>query len=158
MKILVAGATGVIGRRLVPLLVHSGHDVAGLTRLRERAPGLEALGARAVVGDALDRDGLIALVRAERPEVVIDELSDTPRELGPGHTEEQFAGTNRLRMDGTRNLVDAARAAGARRVIAQSYAHIYAPQGGWVKHENDPLNLGSGVPEGRRHSVEAIVA
>ena len=158
MKILVAGATGVVGRRLVPLLVEAGHDVTGLSRSEIRAASLAELGARGATGDVLDRDGMFRLLAAEEPEIVIDEVTDIPRRLEPGKTQSQFAGNVRVRTEGTRNLVDAAQAAGVRRVVAQSYAHVYAPVGGWVKIESDPLNLFPDVPQARRANVAAIAA
>src|SRR5690606_33284022 len=122
-----------LGRRLVPLLVQAGHDVTGLTRTPERVAELESQGAHGVVCDVYDRDPLIRLVVEAQPEVVVNELSDLDKRLGPRGSEAQFAANTRIRTEGARNLADAAVAAGARRVIAQSYAHIYAPRTGWVK-------------------------
>ena len=158
MKIFVAGATGTLGRRLVPLLVQAGHDVTGMTRTTERVAGLETQGAHGVVCDVYDRDHLIELVVKAQPEVVINELSDLDKRLGPRGNEAQFAANKRIRAEGARNLADAAEAAGARRLIAQSYAHIYAPRLGWVKREDEPLNLGADVPAARRRNVESIQA
>jgi len=155
MKIVLAGASGVIGRRLLPLLVTAGHEVVGLSRSPERAASLTRDGGHGVVVDVFDRDRLHDVLAAEQPEVVIDELSDLPRELAPsGDT--QFDGNVRIRTEGTRNLVDAARAAGARRIIAQSYAHVYAPGGAPVKGEDEPLDLGPQAPAGRRRSAESV--
>lgn len=156
MKIFVAGATGVIGRRLVPLLVEDGHDVVGMSRSGERAESLREYGARGVVADVFDSGRLRELLAAEKPEIVIHELTDIPRALEPGHTIEQFAANRRMRIEGTRNLVEAARAAGARRLVAQSYAHVYAPQGSWVKAEWDALDLGPDVPDSRQLNVLAL--
>ena len=97
-----------------------------------------------------------ALLNDEGPEIVIDELTDLSRQLGPSGSEAEFSANQRMRTEGTRNLVDAARAAGARRIVAQSYAHVYAPVGGWIKTEEDPLNLGPDVPTTRRRNVEAV--
>ena len=156
MKIFVAGATGVIGRRLVPLLVAGGHDVVGMSRSRERAGSLEEDGARGVVADVFDGQRLRRLLADEQPDVVIHELTDIPRQLEPGHTVEQFAADRRMRIEGTRNLVEAARASGARRVVAQSYAHVYAPRGSWVKAEWEALDLGPDVPDSRQLNVLAL--
>ena len=156
MKIFVAGATGVIGRRLVPLLVEDGHDVVGMSRSEERARNLEDYGARGVVADVFDSERLRKLVADEKPEIVIHELTDIPHELEPGHTIEQFAANRRIRIEGTRNLIEAARAAGARRVVAQSFAHVYAPRGSWVKAEWEALDLGPDVPDSRRLNVLAL--
>jgi len=158
MKIFVAGATGVIGSRLVPLLVAGGHEVVGMSRSPERAKRLEELGARGVACDVYDRDTLHGLLGLEGPEIVVHELTDFPRELSPSGSEAEFAPNQRMRTEGTRNLVDAARAAGARRIVAQSYAHVYAPEGSWVKSESEPLNLGPDVPSTRRRNVEAVQA
>jgi nucleoside-diphosphate-sugar epimerase len=155
VKIFVAGASGVIGRSLVPQLVEAGHDVAGMTRKPQNVQVIERMGARGHVGDVFDRVRLDELMTKERPEVVVDELTDLPRALGPS-SQSQFDGNVRIRVEGTRNLVDAARAAGARRVVAQSYAHVYAPVGSWVKSEDDPLNIGADTPEIRRRNAEAV--
>jgi nucleoside-diphosphate-sugar epimerase len=158
MKIFVAGATGVIGSRLVPLLVADGHEVVGMSRSAERAKRLEASGARGVVCDVYDRRALRELLAGEHPNVVIHELTDLPHNLGPSGSDAEFAANRRIRTEGTRILVDAARAAGARRVIAQSYVHVYAASGDWIKSEIDSLDLEPGVPAARRRNVEAIQA
>jgi len=155
MKIVLAGASGVIGRRLLPLLTEAGHDVVGLSRSSERAAAMARDGARGVVIDVFDRDRLHDVLAAEKPEVVIDELSDLSRELGPSG-DAQFDGNVLIRTTGARNLVDAARAAGARRIVAQSYAHDYAPGGSLVKGEDDPLDLGPETPPGRRRNAESL--
>jgi nucleoside-diphosphate-sugar epimerase len=158
MKIFVAGATGVIGSRLVPLLVAGGHEVVGMSRRPERAQRLEKLGARGVVCDVYDTPKLEEFLQQEHPDIVIDELSDLSHQLGPGGSQGEFAGNQRIRIEGTRALVEAARKAGVRRVVAQSYAHVYAPTGGWIKSENDPLNVGPNLPETRRRNAEAVAA
>jgi 2-alkyl-3-oxoalkanoate reductase len=135
--VFVAGATGAIGRRLVPKLLAAGHEVTGLTRSEERAAGLREAGARAVVCDALDEALVREAMREAAPEVVVHQLTALPDR--PGFKDEFFAPTNRLRTEGTRILVAAARDAGARRFIAQSIAFVYEPRGGWVKDEDDPL-------------------
>ena len=154
MRIFVAGATGVIGRRLVPLLVSAGHEVTGMTRSPERAEALRASGAAAVVCDAFDRDGVVAAVAAARPEVVIHQLTDIPPALNMRRYEREMEGNDRLRREGTRNLVDGALAAGSRRVVAQSIAFLYAPSGDAVKTEEAPLYLDA--QHGFRRSVEAL--
>jgi len=142
MRIFLAGAAGVIGRRLTPLLVLMGHEVTGTTRSAGKAGTIEAMCARPVVVDAFDVAALTAAVVAARPEVVIHQLTDLPSAPGtPGYEEGQKR-NNRLRRDGTRNLVTAAKEAGARRVIAQSIAFAYAPGAG-PRHESDPLDLGA---------------
>jgi len=156
LKIFVAGATGVIGRRLVPLLVAGGHDVVGMSRSSVRARSLEEYGARGVVADVFDVERLRRLLADEKPEIVIHELTDIPRQLEPGHTIEQFTADRRMRIEGTHNLVEAARAVGARRLVAQSYAHVYAPRGSWVKAEWEALDLGPDVPDSRQLNVLAV--
>lgn len=133
MRIFVAGATGAIGRALLPLFVQEGHDVTAMTRTPGKAESLKSLGATAVVCDALDRDAVRTAVTHAKPEVVIHQLTDLPlhyRELRKGTD-----ATNRLRTDGTRNLVQACLACGVRRIVAQSIAFLYAPDGDVLKHE-----------------------
>jgi nucleoside-diphosphate-sugar epimerase len=137
MRIFLAGATGVIGRRLTPLLAARGHAVTAMTRRPERAASLRRLGAKPVVVDAFDRAALVAAVRAARPDVVVHQLTDlTDGDSGANAT---------LRIDGTRNLVAAARAAGVRRIVAQSVAWAYEP-GGTPAGESVPLDLGARQP------------
>jgi nucleoside-diphosphate-sugar epimerase len=156
MRVFVAGATGVLGRRIVPLLVENGHEVVGMTRSPEKAGGLRAAGAEPVVADALDAGAVMAAVRAARPEVVVHELTDLSSIGGMRRLDRAFAGTNRLRTEGTDHLVAAARAAGARRLVAQSFGGFpYAREGAAVKTEADPLD--PDPPGPFRSSLEAIV-
>jgi 2-alkyl-3-oxoalkanoate reductase len=155
MRIFVAGATGVIGRRLVPLLVAAGHEVVGMTRKPERADNLQELGAEPVVCDVFDRTGLREAVAVSRPSVVVHELTDLPPWIDSHRMREQLAPNVRIRREGTRNLVDAAREAGAQRFVSQSIAFAYAPQGGLVKHEDAPLYVDA--PRDWRPTVEAVV-
>ncbi len=142
MRIFLAGAAGVIGRRLTPLLVLVGHEVTGTTRSAAKAGTIEAMCARPVVIDVFDADALTAAVVAARPDVVIHQLTDLPSAPGtPGYADGQTR-NNRLRREGTRNLMDAARAAGVRRVIVQSIAFAYAPGAG-PRYETDALDLGA---------------
>jgi nucleoside-diphosphate-sugar epimerase len=120
MRVLVAGATGVIGARLVPLLVAGGHTLAGLTRSPEKRPTLEAAGAEAIVCDVYDAAALKSAVVAFRPDTMVDELTDLPDHAADLST---FAARNdRMRRDGTRNFLDAARAAAVERLLVQSIA------------------------------------
>lgn len=144
MRVFVAGATGVIGRRLLPRLVAEGHDVVGLTRSEEKTGLIRELGAQPVVADAFDADGLRRAVVDARPEVVIHELTDLPSSADARRLADQFERNNRLRREGTRNLVAAAQAAGARRVIAQSIAFVYAYGGGVLHREEDRLAIEQG--------------
>lgn len=118
MRIFVAGASGVIGRELVPLLVARGHDVTGMTRTAANTALLESLGATPVVCDVYDADELRDAVVAARPEVVINELTDLPDVYDAGRLEANA----RIRREGTPNLVNATLAAGATRMLAQSTA------------------------------------
>ncbi len=155
MKVFVAGATGAIGRRLVPVLVGAGHRVTGMTRTPSKAGMLRAMGAHPVLADALDREAVLSAVRDSAPEVVVHELTAIPVRLNIRKFDREFELTNRLRTEGTDNLVSAARAAGVRRIVAQSYAAWpYARQGGPVKTEQDPLD--SNPPAALRGVLDAI--
>lgn len=138
MRVFVAGASGAIGRPLVPKLVAAGHEVTGITRLEERAERIRAAGARAAVVDVFDAETLRAAVLEAAPEVVVHQLTALPERLD-FRDPETYAATNRVRTEGTRNLLDAALAAGARRVVCQSIAFAYRSEGGRVKSEDDPL-------------------
>lgn len=127
MKVLVAGATGALGRPLVRALVAAGHEVTGTSRSASRAALVDADGGSGVVCDALDRDAVFRTVRAAAPEVVIHQLTALPDSFAK--LRKGSDATNRLRREGTRHLVDAAVESGARRVIAQSIAFLYAPAG-----------------------------
>ncbi|MGW1785319.1 NAD-dependent epimerase/dehydratase family protein [Streptomyces sp. NPDC002143] len=133
MRILVAGATGVVGRPLVGALRARGHEVSALVREESRAPDAD----RVVVADALDREAVLSAVSAARPEVVVHQLSAL--RLLRDDPPEAFARTARLRTEGTAHLVEAARAAGARRLVAQSIAFAAAPAGPAVLDEDAPL-------------------
>ena len=139
MRVFLAGGTGVIGRRLLPRLLEAGHDVTAMTRREDRAAALREAGAVPAVADVFDAEGLRAAVERAAPEVVVHELTDLPPTLDTRKIEEQMAGNDRIRTEGTRNLVAAARAAGARRIVAQSIAFAYAPTGDGLKQEEDPL-------------------
>lgn len=138
MKIFLAGAGGAIGRRLTPLLRAAGHDVIGTTRSAEKADALRALGAEPVVVDVFDAEALARAVKAAAPQAIIHQLTDLAFAPGSPRYQEGLARNARLRIDGTRNLVAAARAADVDRMIAQSIAFIYAPAEG-ARVESDPL-------------------
>jgi nucleoside-diphosphate-sugar epimerase len=154
-RIFLAGASGVIGRRLAAMLRDAGHHVTGTTRSDAKAAGLREIGVAPVVVDVFDRDALARAVAAAQPDIVIHQLTDLPRGLDPSKMEEAIRRNARLRTEGTRHLVDAALAGRTRRLVAQSIAWAYAP--GPVPHaETDPLDLGA---EGiRAVSVGGIVA
>lgn len=142
MRIFLAGAAGVIGRHLTPLLVLMGHQVTGTTRSAGKAGQIEAMCGQLVVVDMFDADALTAAVIAARPDVVIHQLTDLPSAPGtPGYEDAQRRNV-RLRTEGTRNLMAAAQAAGVKRVTAQSIAFVYAPGQG-ARHESDPLDTGA---------------
>jgi 2-alkyl-3-oxoalkanoate reductase len=155
MRIFVAGATGAIGRRLVPLLVANGHAVVGTARLAGKADALRAAGARPVVLDALDRDAVReALIQVE-PEVVVHQLTALAGFTDFRKFDEGFAATNRLRTEATDNLLAAMKEVGARRFVAQSFAGWpHERVGGPVKTEEDPLD--PHPPAGVRRALEAI--
>src|SRR5207302_2997831 len=117
-----------------------------MTRRTQRAEAIRALGAEAVVCDALDADALHDAVAAARPEGIVHELTDLPPRLEPRKYKTQLASTNRLRREGTRNLIAAASSAGVERVVAQSIAFAYEPTGDWVKEEHAPLAIGAPPP------------
>ncbi len=147
MRIFVAGSTGVIGRRIIPLLTEQGHEVAALTRRSDRAGPLSALGARPVVADALEPQALAVALKAASPDVVMHQLTD----LAAGNSAANAA----LRARGTRNLMDGALAAGVHRVISQSIAWAYSA-GSEPAGEGTPLDLDTAEP--RRTTVRAIAA
>ncbi|MFZ0381933.1 MAG: NAD(P)-dependent oxidoreductase [Solirubrobacteraceae bacterium] len=141
MRVFVAGATGAIGRQLVPRLVAAGHEVHGMTRSGSKQAMLDELGAVPVVADALDPDQVAEAVGQARPDVIVHQLTAIPATLDLRHFDRDFALTNRLRIEGTDHLLSAGHAVGVRRFVAQSYgAWPYARTGGPVKSEEDPLD------------------
>src|SRR3954468_13413374 len=140
MKVLVAGATGALGKQLVPRLVANGHEVVGLTRTPSKQEAVRALGATAGVADALDAQQIGAAVADAQPEAIVHELTAlSTSDLR--HFDRTFAMTNRLRTEATDHLLSAGRAVGVKRFVAQSYAGWpFARTGGPVKTEDDPLD------------------
>jgi nucleoside-diphosphate-sugar epimerase len=141
MRVFVAGATGAIGRQLVPRLVAAGHVVHGMTRYESKRALLEELGAVPVVADALEADQVAEAVGGARPDVIVHQLTA----IGPldmRHFDRDFALTNRLRTEGTDHLLSAGQAVGVRRFVAQAIAGYgaYGRTGGPVKSEDDPLD------------------
>ncbi len=139
MRVFVAGATGVIGRRLLPALRAAGHEPIAMTRSPEKADTLTAQGIEAVVCDAYDAAGLTRAIADARPDQIVHALTDLPEDINMRRFERELQSTGRLRREGTRNLLAAARAAGVQRIVAESIAFAYAPEGEWVKDEDAPL-------------------
>lgn len=155
MKVFVAGATGALGRQLIPQLVANGHEVVGMTRSEAKRELVRDLGARPVVADALDPEAVGRVVSEAEPEAIVHQLTALSGSLEPRHFARDFAATNRLRTEGTDNLLSAGRAAGTRRFVAQSFAGWpFARTGGSVKTEEDPLD--PDPPAAFRATLEAI--
>jgi len=152
MKVFVAGATGAIGRALVPQLVARGHDVVGMTRSASKQDMVRSLGARPVVADALDPDAVAQAVASAEPEVIVHQLTALSGPMSvrdARRPDRSFAATmtNRLRTEATDHLLAAGRAVGARRFVAQSFgAFRFARAGGPVQTEADPLDPDSPAP------------
>jgi 2-alkyl-3-oxoalkanoate reductase len=146
MKVFVAGATGVLGRALVPQLVARDHEVVGMTRSASKQDLVRSLGALPVVADALDPDAVAQAVASAEPEVIVHQLTALSGRMSARdmrHPERSAAATmtNRLRTEGTDHLLAAGRAVGARRFVAQSFAAFrFARTGGPVQTEADPLD------------------
>lgn len=145
MNVFLAGATGVIGRRLSLMLMADGHAVTGTTRSRAKAAQLRSCGVMPVVVDVFDGEAFRRAVVQTRPDIVIHQLTDLTGLLDPARREAILARNARLRIEGTANLVAAAVAAGARRLIAQSIAFAYA-EGPAPHAETDPLASGESGP------------
>ena len=137
-RVFVAGASGAIGRPLVRRLVEAGHEVRGMTRRDAAAVEIEAVGAKGVVCDVYDRDALARAIADARPEVLVHELTALP-DVFDFRDPNLYAPTNRVRTEGTRNLIAAGQEAGTDRIVAQSIAFVYEPVGGWVKAEDAPV-------------------
>jgi nucleoside-diphosphate-sugar epimerase len=141
MRVFVAGATGAIGRRLVPLLVDAGYDVTASTRSLVYKPLLRSMGARPAIMDGLDRAAVINAVSMSAPDVVVHEMTGLDGIKSMRNFDKEFAQTNRLRTAGTDNLLDAAREAGASQFVAQSFGNWnYERTGSELKTETDPLD------------------
>jgi len=155
MRIFLAGATGAIGKRLLPLLRKAGHHVVGTTRSGAKSAALRATGVEAVVVDVFDAAALLRAVAGARPDIVMHQLTDLPPGLDPARMAEAGPRNARIRREGTENLVRAALAAGVRRLIAQSIAWMYAarPQ---PYTEADPLDIEAQAP--RAITVAGVAA
>jgi len=161
MKVFVAGATGVLGRALLPRLVARGNEVVGMTRSASKQELVHTLGARPVVADALDPDAVAEAVASAEPEVIVHQLTalSGPMSLREARHPERsvaFTMTNRLRTEATDHLLAAGRAVGARRFVAQSFgAFQWARTGGPVLTEADPIDLDP--PEALRMALPGIL-
>ena len=155
MKVFVAGATGALGKQVVPMLVSQGHEVTGMTRIPAKEDLIRSLGARPAVADALDPEAVAQAVAEAEPDAVIHELTAINAGAFGRSLDKMFAQTNRLRTEGTDHLLAAARAVGARRFIAQSFAGWpFERTGGPVKTEEDPL--ASNPPKSVSETLGAI--
>src|SRR5689334_12312810 len=122
MKIFVAGASGAIGKRLVPLLVSNGHQVVGSTRTPDKTGAIRSQGAEPAVLDGLNRDDVMKAVVSSRPDVIVHQMTALASMRSLKNFDKEFAVTNRLRTEGTEHLIAAAQAAGTRKLVVQSYA------------------------------------
>ncbi|OME02601.1 dTDP-glucose 4,6-dehydratase [Paenibacillus odorifer] len=145
MRIFVAGAAGVIGRSLLPKLLQAGHEVIGLTHKEENKTILESLGAQAVIADVYERESIFAAIQAAQPEVVIHQLTSL--------SQRNFADNSRIRIEGTRNIVDASLTNGVKQIIAQSISWAYEAGEGPAT-ENTPLD--TNASESRMRTIEGI--
>jgi nucleoside-diphosphate-sugar epimerase len=139
VKVFLAGGTGAIGRRLIPMLLEDGHEVIGLARSPEAADQVSRLGVSPAIADALDRNAVVAAIEEARPDAIVHQLTAIRSPLDPKRIDSQLAPTNRLRTEGTKNLLEGARAAGATRFVTQSIAFAYDPSGEGLKSEEDSL-------------------
>jgi 2-alkyl-3-oxoalkanoate reductase len=154
MNVFIAGATGAVGRALIPKLIEHGHAVTGTTRSPARADSIRALGATPAVADGLDREAVVSAVRAAQPDVIVHQMTALAGLGDPRRFQRSFAATDRLRTEGTDNLLAAAAEVGAT-VVAQSYAGWpYEPVGGPVKDEDAPLM--ADPPKQMRGTVAAL--
>jgi len=155
MKVLVAGATGALGRPLVRQLVARGHEVFGMTRSEARAELVTGLGAKPVVADALDPESVATAVAGSEPEVIVHQLTALSNSIDMRHFDRDLALTNRLRTEATDHLLAAGRAVGVKRFVAQSFAGWpFERSGGPVKSEQDPLD--PSPPQAMRGALDAI--
>jgi nucleoside-diphosphate-sugar epimerase len=153
MRVFVAGATGAIGKQLVPRLVAAGHEVHGMTRHQSKQALLDELGAVPVVADALAPDQVAEAVGKARPEVIVHQLTALAG-VDMRHLERDSVPTNRLRAEGTDHLLSAGQAVGVRRFVAQSVWDVYARTGAAVKSEEDPFD--PSPPREMRKSLAAV--
>jgi nucleoside-diphosphate-sugar epimerase len=154
MKVFVAGATGALGKQLVPMLVANGHDVVGMTRTDAKRDQLRSVGVEPVVADALDADAVGRAVGEAEPDVIVHQLTAIPPKINMRRFEREFAVTNRLRTEGTDHLLAAGLAVGVKRFVAQSNAGLYARTGGPIKRED--ASLDADPPPEMRQGLAAL--
>jgi nucleoside-diphosphate-sugar epimerase len=154
MKVFVAGATGGLGKQLVPLLVAKGHDVVGMTRTEAKRDQLRSVGAQPVVADALDAEAVGRAVGEAEPDVIVHQLTAIPAKFNPRRFDRAFALTNRLRTEGTDHLLSAGQAVGVKRFVAQSNLALYGRTGGPIKREDAPLD--DDPPSAMRQGLAAL--
>lgn len=154
MRIFLAGGSSVIGRALIPRLVGSGHRVTATSRSESGADTIRWLGGEPVICDVFHRERLLEVVAGAQPEVVVHQLTSIPSRLEPRRIADQLAPTNRLRTEGTRNLLRAAVAARARRLVVQSIAFVHTPGRGPLRTEEDPPFMHA--PSAYRGMIEAV--
>jgi nucleoside-diphosphate-sugar epimerase len=155
MRVFVAGATGAVGRELVPQLISAGHAVAGLTRSESKAEAIKRAGAQPIVADVFDAAAIRQAFMLFQPEIVIHQMTGLTGMTDLSHFDRSFAETNRLRTEGTDLLLAVAREVGARRFIAQSYCGwTFARSGGEIKSEDEALD--PHPPQEMRRTLDAI--
>jgi nucleoside-diphosphate-sugar epimerase len=154
MRVFVAGANGAVGKRLVPMLVANGHEVAGTTTSDRGAEAIRAMGAESVVVDGLDAIGIGQAVAKAEPDAIIHEMTALSGTPDFRHFDRWFALTNRLRTEGTEHLLAAAKASGVKRFVAQSFTGwSNSREGSWIKTEDDPLD-----PHPLKEQTETLAA
>jgi nucleoside-diphosphate-sugar epimerase len=155
MRVFLAGAGGAVGQRLIPVLIQAGHTVGALTRSEGKREMLSQLGALVFIADALNAEPVNAAIETFRPDAIVNQLTAIPQQLDLRHFDRDFALTNRLRVQGTDNLLAAGERAGVLRFVAQSFAGWpYARVGSRIKSEDDPHD--SNPPAKFRASLDAI--